>query len=104
MTTTEGHYLLRDLADALGRTDSPSADAIVAEIARIGLLLLEKNAAYGDSAFEPLAIFGMRDPALGLRVRIDDKLKRISMGGDDTEDTVADLIGYLVLLRIVEAK
>ena len=39
-----------------------------------------------------------------LKVRTDDKLSRIANGhGDDLdEDTVMDLIGYLVLLRVAQ--
>jgi predicted RNA-binding protein associated with RNAse of E/G family len=42
----------------------------------------------------------------GLLIRIDDKLKRIKNGSleKDDEDVVNDLIGYLVLLKIIEQK
>jgi hypothetical protein len=53
-------------------------------------LLLEKNKAYGDTAKE------------GILARIDDKLSRIKQVGinDKTEDTMLDLIGYLILYRV----
>jgi hypothetical protein len=65
-------------------------------------LLISKNAAYGDSALKPVAIFGNADPIISLGARIDDKLMRIKNRGinDETEDTVSDLIGYLILLKI----
>lgn len=65
-------------------------------------LLLEKNAAYGDSALNPVGIFSKGDAVESLCARIDDKLMRIKSKGitDATEDTVQDLIGYLILLKI----
>lgn len=64
-------------------------------------LLLEKNAAYGDSALNPVGIFSKGDAVQSLCARIDDKLMRIKNKGinDLTEDTVTDLIGYLILLK-----
>jgi|TARA_R100000995_G_C3473750_1_gene119744 hypothetical protein len=65
-------------------------------------LLLSKNKAYGDSALEPDNIFSKLDNAQAICARIDDKLSRIkNVGLDDaTEDTLDDLIGYLILLKI----
>jgi len=65
-------------------------------------LLLEKNAAYGDSALDPVGIFSRGNAVDSLCARIDDKLMRIKSKGitPDTEDTVQDLIGYLILLKI----
>jgi hypothetical protein len=65
-------------------------------------LLEEKNKAYGDSALNPIRLFSKVGAAEALRVRIDDKLSRIKNKGitPDTEDSLMDLIGYLVLLKI----
>lgn len=65
-------------------------------------LLLEKNEAYGDSALNPANIFASGNAVDNLCCRIDDKLMRIKMRGitDETEDTVQDLIGYLILLKV----
>ena len=65
-------------------------------------LLIEKNRAYGDSATNPSNIFSKGSPIESLCARIDDKLMRIQNKGinDKTEDTVSDLIGYLILLKI----
>ena len=65
-------------------------------------LLLEKNAAYGDSALKPANIFAKGDAVENLSARIDDKLMRIKTRGidDKTEDTINDLIGYLILLKV----
>lgn len=65
-------------------------------------LLVSKNKAYGDSALKPANIFAKGDAVQNLCSRIDDKLMRIANSGldDSTEDTVQDLIGYLILLKI----
>lgn len=78
-----------------------SADRIVAECDAIKAFLLEKNANYGDSALSPLRVFSRASTEEQILVRIDDKLSRIARGTITLdEDTVKDLIGYLILLRI----
>ena len=69
---------------------------------QITTLLKEKNAAYGNSALEPLNVFSKLDAVESLCCRLDDKIARISNKGinDETEDTVDDLIGYLLLLKM----
>jgi len=66
------------------------------------LLLLQKNKAYGDTANNPPQIFSKLSAKEGLLARIDDKLSRIKQKGlnDLTEDTVQDLIGYLILYKV----
>tara|TARA_Y100001938_G_C7796945_1_gene285252 strand:+ start:206 stop:517 length:312 start_codon:yes stop_codon:yes gene_type:complete len=66
--------------------------------------LIEKNNNYGDSALQPLNVFSKADAVHGIKVRIDDKLKRIKNSGlvDATEDTLQDLAGYLILLMIAK--
>ena len=66
-------------------------------------LLIAKNQKYGNSALEPLGVFSQLSAKEGLLVRIDDKLKRIKNGSleRDDEDVINDLIGYLVLLKII---
>jgi hypothetical protein len=66
-------------------------------------LLISKNLKYGNSALEPLGVFSQLSAKEGLLVRIDDKLKRIKNGSleRDDEDVVNDLIGYLILLKII---
>ena len=65
-------------------------------------LLITKNKSYGDSALNPANIFAKGTAVDNLSARIDDKLMRIKNGGinDKTEDTIDDLIGYFVLLKI----
>jgi len=81
-----------------------SATLISEECDAIKAMLLEKNAAYGNSALDPLRIFSKASPLESIRVRIDDKLSRLSRGSDVGEDTILDLIGYLILLRIGNTK
>lgn len=75
-------------------------------LSEITELLISKNQKYGNSAIEPLGIFSELTPEEGLKVRIDDKLKRIKNGSldKDDEDVINDLIGYLVLLKILHKK
>mgnify|MGYP003134473214 CR=1 FL=1 len=65
-------------------------------------LLLTKNKAYGDTANDPPQIFSKLSAKEGILARIDDKLSRIKSVGlnDKTEDTLLDLIGYLILYRV----
>lgn len=63
-------------------------------------MLLAKNESYGDSAIQPVRIFSRADTREQLRVRVDDKLSRIARGHAAGEDTVRDLIGYLILLLV----
>ena len=67
-------------------------------------LLKQKQKAYGNSALEPLHIFAKGSAVDSLCARIDDKLARIKNVGlnDETEDTLYDLCGYLVLLLIAK--
>lgn len=75
--------------------------SIAQECDRIKEMLLEKNRKYGDSALNPQRIFSRADPVEQIKIRIDDKLSRIrNQQPDDNEDTIDDLIGYLILLKI----
>ena len=69
---------------------------------KVKKLLLEKNKKYGDSALEPVRVFSQDHQIAQLKVRIDDKLSRIRTSGPmaSDEDTLLDLMGYLVLLKI----
>lgn len=67
----------------------------------IATLLIEKNKAYGNSALDPVRIFSKASNIEQLNVRIDDKLSRLSRGGEyPGDDTITDLLGYLVLYKI----
>ena len=78
-------------------------DQVNKVLSDISEMLIEKNSKYGNSAIEPLGVFSNLSPEEGLKVRIDDKLKRIKNGSldKDDEDVINDLIGYLVLLKII---
>lgn len=64
-------------------------------------MLEAKNKAYGDSALNPIRVFSKAPSAEQICVRIDDKLSRLARGKSAGEDVILDLIGYLVLLRIL---
>ena len=64
-------------------------------------MLIEKNKSYGDSAINPVRIFSKADSVEQIKVRIDDKISRISRGKEFYGDNdIDDLIGYLVLLKV----
>ena len=71
------------------------------ECENIKQMLLQKNRAYGNSFADPVRIFSKATPEEGLRIRIDDKLSRIARGDAAGEDTILDLVGYLILLRVL---
>jgi hypothetical protein len=69
-------------------------------------MLLAKNSDYGNSALEPVRIFSKADTIEQIKIRIDDKLSRIQNISNRhyREDTLQDLIGYLILLVIAERR
>lgn len=93
---------IQDVADAavhLGvQTFEQNVNRILEEIGR---MLITKNRAYGNSALNPVNVFSKADRTEQIRVRIDDKLNRIRNGHEyPGDDTVNDLIGYLVLYKM----
>lgn len=69
----------------------------------IAELLIKKNKCYGNAALDPIRCFSKLDSTQQLLVRIDDKLSRIMRGSEYLgDDTITDLIGYLVLLKITQ--
>lgn len=83
---------------------TPSSVLIGRVCEEIKQLLLQKNAAYGDSAIHPLRVFSKADPVEQINVRIDDKLSRLAQGSSENEDTELDLIGYLILKRVAKLR
>jgi hypothetical protein len=81
------------------------------EIRALEELLIQKNTQYDNAALEPIHIFSNLDSLQTVKVRIDDKLKRLAGWFQNpenavtvetifqNEDTISDLIGYLFLLR-----
>lgn len=77
-------------------------DRVVGEIKD---MLIAKNRAYGDSAIDPVRVFSKADAVEQIYVRIDDKLSRVKRGHEyPGDDTISDLIGYLVLLLIAKER
>ena len=81
-------------------SDKPTSELIVMVCDEVKDLLLQKNAAYGDSALNPVRIFSKADPLEQINVRLDDKLSRLARGTASGEDTELDLVGYLILKRV----
>ena len=75
---------------------------IVELIAQIERELIKKNNDYGDSLQNPIGVF-QNNRLDGILGRIDDKLNRIKNVGinNKTEDSIGDLIGYLIHLKIM---
>lgn len=66
-------------------------------------MLIKKNQSYGDSAVDPIRIFSKSDNLEQIKVRIDDKLSRISRGSEFYGDNdLDDLIGYLLLFKVAK--
>ena len=70
----------------------------------VGAMLVAKNAAYGDSALNPVRVFSRAGTVEQILVRLDDKLSRVARGESCGEDVERDLLGYLVLLRIARRR
>ena len=68
----------------------------------IGKFLKEKNKRYGNSALEPSNMFFKGNSEEGIRIRIDDKLKRIKNSEVLRKNDIVDLIGYLIILCITK--
>lgn len=80
-------------------------NSITEILADIEGMLIAKNRAYGDSALEPVRVFSKSNTIEQLYVRIDDKLSRIQRGHEyPGDDTIFDLIGYMVLLLIAKER
>ncbi|QDP61416.1 MAG: hypothetical protein GOVbin962_7 [Prokaryotic dsDNA virus sp.] len=99
-TATDGEF-----GKLVEKTNSRSTieviDAVTLEVSD---LLKKKNKDYGDTANNPPQIFSKLTAKEGILARIDDKLSRIKKIGfdnpTDSEDTLKDLIGYLILLKV----
>lgn len=75
---------------------------IESECDAIKELLIQKNIDYNNSLQNPIQVFSRNLPIDGILCRLDDKLNRIKKKGihDKTEDTISDIIGYLIHLKI----
>jgi hypothetical protein len=62
--------------------------------------LLEKNKRYGNSALEPINIFSKLPAEEGMKLRMDDKIKRIKNSSELRKNDIIDLSGYIILICI----
>lgn len=77
-----------------------AAQAAISETCdEIKNMLLQKNEAYGNSAFDPVRLFSKSSAKEQILVRMDDKISRLSRGQAAGEDVYLDLIGYLIIYR-----
>ena len=84
---------------------APNGFDILSECVALAEMLIDKNVAYGDSALTPLTVFAHGlDAEAQILVRLDDKLSRLARGNAAGEDTIKDLLGYLILLRLARQK
>lgn len=82
-------------------TSAPSGPKIVHTILDVAQILVDKNAAYGNSALDPVRVFSRASTEEQILVRLDDKLSRLQRGSEyPGDDTITDLVGYLVLLLV----
>ena len=86
-----------------GKDKSLVQETICEVCTEISAHLVRKNNDYGNSFADPVGIFSKLSPLDQINVRIDDKLKRIKNSGDKNfnEDTELDLVGYLILKRVL---
>jgi hypothetical protein len=112
---------LQQAIDALRGASDHSVESLQQDIARrvdpefakqteaickgVFYMLCDKNAAYGNSALDPIRVFSRADADEQIKVRIDDKLSRVKFGSEyPGDDTVLDTIGYLILLLIANQR
>lgn len=95
---------VEELMTVLSQPMTDTKREILMECINLGLFLADKNDQYGSSVFNPMRIFSKAFASEQLLVRIDDKLSRLARGNATSEDTVLDLIGYLILLRVMSKR
>lgn len=85
---------------------APAGKEILNVCIDIAAFLAGKNIAYGNSALNPLRVFAKGiDPKQQILVRIDDKLNRALQGTEYAgDDTLKDLLGYIILYYVLEAR
>ena len=84
---------------------NPFPAKVRAILSEIGDTLIAKNQQYGNSALEPVRIFSKASAVEQIKVRMDDKISRLVRGnGEGDEDAQADLLGYIVLLKIAQSE
>lgn len=103
--TTAKHAAVRGVDYGKAQGVTSFEESLDAELAKVRELLLEKNAAYGDSALNPVNALSTASATEQIRVRMDDKLSRMVRGHEyANEDTLLDFVGYYFLLKIAEGR
>ena len=75
------------------------------ECDKLKVMLLDKNARYGNSAISPIRVFSQADNVSQILIRMDDKLSRIknmTANNGDNEDAMMDLAGYIILYKVAK--
>ena len=75
-------------------------ERIAAKCRDITDFLIEKNSQYGDAYSCGVKVFSQISAQERIRARIDEKLNRMAVGVNNTEDTEWDLVGLLIHLLI----
>jgi hypothetical protein len=76
----------------------------------MGKMVVEKNRRYGNSALDPLNIFGKHtaqfpDPTMkNILVRLDEKLNRIKNASELRDNDMLDIAGYFALFFVKQGK
>lgn len=88
-------------------SDNPSRRVIAHTGLSVTQMVLDKNAAYGDSALRPLPVFSKHlnlSAADRLTIRMDDKINRLLRTDRAAlnEDALLDLVGYGILYMALE--
>ena len=83
--------------------ENETKDKIETVLKSMQEFLIEKNNRYGDSALNPVGIFGKhvkkgQEAANGILIRLDDKLGRIKNADQLRKNDLVDITGYLTLL------
>ena len=89
---------------AHGDLEAPSAIDILSVCVDLAMFLMGKNRKYGDSALAPLNILSNASPLEKIKVRMEDKLKRLVYGKVADEDTLMDLVGYWIIMKVAERR
>lgn len=93
------------LALVVRRMDANTfVDLLEATLRDTRQMLISKNAAYGNSALDPVRVFSTASLKEQLLVRLDDKVSRLTRGSAAGEDVAQDMLGYLLLVAIAEKR
>jgi|TARA_B100000809_G_scaffold6296_1_gene6391 hypothetical protein len=77
-------------------------DKLTQALKQVHAILMERHENHGDSVFAPVKLFSTISPRERLMVMLDTKLSRYQHGARElSEENLNDLIGYLILLKIM---